>query len=695
MTFYNEFIESFLSDKYFLTSIVDDIETKTKNKYKYNIKAFPYKKVISQSYISDKLFNDKNNFDIKDFKKSFLIAIALIEYYVRVYNEYRYKDFSIYYDFRRYYLQPTIDVIYDKYVRNNPNFYVNNPLREAFNTAITNYFRDNLKCKKEFFEETNEFYNFYSIKYNYKYINSYIIKSLIKNDLNTNLREFIENFDSLRNPTTVADLFMNGFTKPDGKHDVYDHFNAFSYDFIMAIHNHAMLMAFTKRAVEELKYDFDKNGTFNKTIILMNAFYISNAEQTRHYIFKAINEFNKSITRTNTLRRKNKTLLAIQESTSTWFDDNVIKFDEIEEEGEVKKHKLLHNPDNNHIAKVVSPFIVMLSKIESIESALFSSYISRVDECTSYLDTDPMRFNIYDNVSFNTEQLRTFSKQLMGKLYNMFNNDLKEAVDAINKIIEDIEKDLPKKYSRIWFVINDMIDDFKYELSKVFGDKCVVGYKGDSNRYTITVKDAPAYHSISGYTSHKFRAYNPYIEKLRYFIDEYANTANKNELLDKFFYKDQLSINHESFSIGEVFDVLDSYDSIKMYYDRLKTKTCVTVSKYFDDDKSGNLVINEDIDNLNFDHNFIDLEFIAENYNKDLTKKITEINKILCTYYDILCCKFDEFNDQVLTLTSSFAYWAEKSMRRLTVLDIDPLFDLNRLLTCNGSIINDIFNKVK
>lgn len=694
MIFDNKLIETFLSDKYFLTSIANEVESETK--FKGNIKAIPYKKVTSQIYISNKLFNDSVPFDFHNFKKSFLTTIALIEYYVRVYNEYRYKDFSMYCDFRRYYLQPTIDVIYEKYVRNNPNFYVNNPLRESFNTAIANYFRDNLKCKKEFFEDTNEFDNFYSIKFNYKYIEKYVIDTLNRTDRNKNLIEFIENFDSLRNPTTVADLFMNGFTKPDGKHNIYDHFNAFSYDFIMEIHNHAMLMVFTKRAIEELKYNFDENSTFNKTIVLMNAFYISNAEQTRHYIFKAINDFNKSISRTNKPERKNKTLLAIQESTSIWFDENVIKFDEIEEEGEVKKHKLLHNPDNNHIAKVVSPFMVMLSKIESIESSLFSSYMARVDECTSYLDTDPMRFSLCDNVSFNTEQLRTFSKQLMGKLYNMFTNDFKEPVEAINKIIEDIEKDLPKKYSRIWFIINDMIEDFKIELSKVFGDKCIVGYKNIFNRYTITVKDAPAYHSISGYISHKFRACNPYIDKLREFINDYANTAKKNELLDKFFYKDQLSINHESFSIGEDFDDFNTYDSsIKMYYDRLKTKTCVTVSKYFVDDKSGELVVNEDIDNINFDHNFIDLEFIAENYNKDLTKKITEINNILCNLYKELCSKFEEFNDQVLTLTSSFAYWAEKSMRRLTVLDIDPLFDLNRLLTCNGSIINEIFNKIK
>lgn len=690
MTFDNKIIESFLSDKYFLKSIVNDIESDAK--IKSNIKTIPYKKAISQIYISNNLFNDKNPININDFKKSLLIVIALIEYYIHVYNEYRFKDFSMYYDFRRYYLQPTIDVIYEKYVRNNPNFYVNNPLREAFNTAIANYFRDNLKNKKEFFENTNEFENFYSIKYNYKYIESYIINNLIQTDCNKNTREFIETFDSIRNPATVEDLFMNGFSKPDKKHHIYDHYSECAYPFIMTIHNHAMLMAFTKRAVEELKYNFDENGTFNKTIVLMNAFYISNAEQTRHYIFKAINDFNKNISRGDKFERKNKTLLALQESTSIWFDENIIKFDTFEEES-VEKHKITHNPDNNHIAKVVSPFMVMLSKIESIESALFSSYMSRVDECTSYLDIEPMRFSICDNVSFNTEQLRNFSKQLMGKLYNMFTNDFKEPVDAINKIIEDIEKDLPKKYSRIWFIINDMIELFKSELSKVFGDKCVVGR--NFNRYTITVEDVPGYHSISGYTSHKIRVHNPYVSKLIDFVNSY-NTVQANELTNKFFYQDPLNINHESFSIGEDFDVLDNYDSIKASYLRLKSNTCMTASLEFTDFiREGFILDKVNVEDLKIDLSFVNFDFVAENYNKELTKKITEINKILCNLYNTICCKFDEFNDQVLTLTSAFAYWAEKSMRRLTVLDIDPLFDLNRMLMCNESIINEIFDKVK
>ena len=698
LSYENVICHKFLTDRVFLKELIKAIEEAKTQK---ELKDIPYNRVLESRNLRSFFYTNPDNQTIEIFKHDLLIAIACIEYYVSVYKKYRYEETSVsnWIEFESGYLEPTMDVIYEKYVKNNPNFYVNNPLRETFTTAFSSYFREHLytNCKEA---DDSVFMNFFKIKFDYKRIGKFIIHHIAMHDKDEWEKTIVETFDTLRNPVSVEDLLINGFKEPipnTWKQKKYKHvssqLNECKNNFMIYLYNHAILSAFGNLAIEKLKNKVDAEGSFNKTVTLMNAFFISSAEQTRHYIFKAVDAFNKSSSYLHDpfcrLYDK-KTLKWLQDSTSLWFDETLIYLDsEVNEENEPIKHKIALKPSEDHVAKVMSPYMTMLSKIESIEPSLFSAYMSRVDECTSYLDVPTVRFTIYDNFSFNTEKLRDITKNALVKLNNIYTNDFDTAVDELNECIEKIEKDLPKKYNRIWFVINDMIDTFKFCLGQVFGDRGI-----NHNRYYIKYSDTPFYRNVAGFTSHKFEVVNDTVRKITKFISN--QSAFQPEFKRKFFYDKPLEINHETLSIGEEFEVLDNFEHIEAKYNRLQSSTVVAILKYFNTN-TDSFFLDEKMlpDEIDTGVTFVNLKFVEDNYNKEIFKQINHMNDILINLYEHVCIFFDEFNADIITLTSAFAYWAEKSMRRLTVLDIDPLYDLNRMLQCEASVINELYCKIK
>ena len=202
---------------------------------------------------------------------------------------------------------------------------------------------------------------------------------------------------------------------------------------LMFIHKEALKLSFIMLLTDK-RVSHIKDENFNKLIKDIYCFNIKNATNANKFMFKT---FDKFIESTDAKNNKNDTLGV----TPFWYNDSFFSFDAI-------NHKFTFVDDEKSfikdtISKIMTPYQVVVSNIESIDSSLTSAFVARAEEKTeSGEEFVKSSLNHYLD-PFDVSNMKTSISNALIELTKVYDkNTTFNFVNNANQLFEKYYKDL-------------------------------------------------------------------------------------------------------------------------------------------------------------------------------------------------------------------------------------------------------------